>query len=647
MALTTDKAGSGKGGAQLSGSGRWSALWIAGMVLVFVGERVIATGGSRGVATVAGLLCVLGAMAARLVRAREAAPDRQRVERTLLGLYAVGLVAVVLYFFQSDLPTLRGHHALERSWPKLANDLGTLWPAIWAAAAFPIAFVEMAYAQMAKAPRLEEGRVRDAMYSGFGMAAVLVFTFAAAYITSERNKKVDLAYFRTTRPGEVTRKIVRNLDQPVEAALFFPPANEVRDQVEDYFRDLGKESGQLKVTHYDFDLDPKKAREYGVSSNGIIVFVRGGRHEQLGVQLGMDAARATLRVLDKEVQQRLMSIVKPTRAVLLVQGHGERSWDVNPVDTDKRSGLKTFRDMLADQSYDVRTLSAAEGLMSDVPKDAAMVMILGPQKPFAPEELAALNRYIDRGGHLFIALDPENKIDMHEVLDRMQLTYKPVTLANDQVFARKPVHTDADRANLVTATYSSHPSVTTLVRFGARAPVILPGAGWIDPKHDKAPGVVIDMPIKAHHATFEDKNGNFNFDPDERRMPYVVGATSTKKDARLFLLADSDSLSDDVIKYAANQVMAMDIVHWLMGDEAYSGPTTTEADVPITHTRKQDVVWFYGTIFVAPALVIAAGLVVTRRRRRQGRRRAAAGSPPPSAAGGGGIAAPQAEGAQS
>ena len=59
-----------------------------------------------------------------------------------------------------------------------------------------------------------------------------------------------------------------------------------------------------------------------------------------------------------------------------------------------------------------------------------------------------------------------------------------------------------------------------------------------------------------------------------------------------------------------------------MGDEAFSGQTSTEADVKITHTRKQDVAWFYSTIFLAPALVIGAGVVVTRnarRKRRQGK----------------------------
>jgi hypothetical protein len=108
-----------------------------------------------------------------------------------------------------------------------------------------------------------------------------------------------------------------------------------------------------------------------------------------------------------------------------------------------------------------------------------------------------------------------------------------------------------------------------------------------------------------------------------------------KKDARVFVLADSDAFSDEVIPIAANQLLAVDVVHWLMGDEAYSGMTSTEADAPITHTRKQDVLWFYGTIFLAPALVIAAGAMVTRRGRRRGPRTGSgpAGAPGPTRSG--------------
>ncbi len=598
-----------------SASPRWSVVWGVGMLAIFVGERLIGAGGKRTVATVLGLALVVAAIAVRLVRARAAASDRRAVERTLAGLYGLGLCAVLLYVVQSDLWTSAFGTPFEKGSPKLATALAALWPALWITAALPVLFVELAYAQIARAPRLELGRIRAATMSGFGLAGALVFAFSFSYVASERDGKVDLAYFRTSRPGEVTRRIVRNLDQPIEVAAFFPASSEARDQIDNYLEDLAKESSQLNVTHFDFDIDPVKAKEYGVTTNSVLVFVRGTRHEQLGIPRDTEGARNALKTLDKEVQQRLMLVVKPPRMAGFTVGHGERTWD-RPLDNDKRSGLKLLRDMLVDQTYDVRTLSLADGLIPDVDKAVTLVAIIGPQKPFLPEELASLSRFIDRGGRLLLALDPEPGVDFHELLAPLNLTYKPELLANDQAFASR-THTEADRINIVTATYTSHPSVTTLARLGSRAPIVMPGAGWIDAKKDRTSAIPVDAPIKAHHATFVDKNGNFQLDPGESRRASELAATATKGEARVFVLADSDLFSDDVIRALGNPVLVSDVIHWLMGDEGYSGVASTEADVPITHTRKQDVVWFYGSIFLVPALVIGAGVAVTRGARRK------------------------------
>jgi hypothetical protein len=625
-------------GKRLSGSARWSALWGVGMLLIFVGERIVGSGapGSRSFAVLLGLGMIIGSMVARILRARNAATDRQMAERLLLRLYGLGLLAVTLYFVQSDLPTLRGARPLEHSWPRLATALSALWPAVWIAAAWPIALCEMAYAQIAKAPRLETGRIKDAMFSGLGLAFALVFVFTVAYVSSERDKKFDLAYFRTSRPGEVVRKTIRTLDQPLEIAVFFPAASEVREEVDGYLGDLAKESGQLKITHYDFDIDPIKAKEYGVSSNGILAFVRGRRHELLGLPIQMESARSALRTLDKEVLQRLMLIVRQARSALFTQGHGERSWAPPINDTDKRAPIKALRELLIDQSYDLREFGAADGLMQEVPPDTTSVMIIGPQRPFLPDESAALNRYVDRGGHLLIALDPENKVDMHEVLGPLQLEYKAVSLANDQAFARRN-HQDSDRANLVTSTFSAHPSVTTLQRMGGRAPVILPGAGWIDAKRGRPVEIQVDSPIKAHYATFEDKNGNFQADPGETRRAWEVTATSQKGLSRVFVIGDSDCFADEAIHVPGNELMTLDVVHWLMNDELYQGLVSSEVDLPISHTRKEDVVWFYSTIFLAPVLVLGIGYVTTKRVRRKRGPPASPASP----------ASPHPEGAQS
>jgi hypothetical protein len=612
-------ASSGGPGALQRGSGRWSLLWAIGMLAIFVGERMIGSGSSRTVATAAGLVMVIGAMAARFVRAGGAAPDRRKLEQTLLILYAVGLGAVLMYVAQSDLWATAFKQPLERNWPKLSTMLGALWPVAWVAAAWPILLVELAYAEIARAPRLELGRIRSAKLSGLGLAAAMTAAFSFSYVASERDKKVDLAYFKTTRPGEVTRRIVRNLDQQIEVAVFFPSSNEVRDQVDDYLSDLAKESSQLKITHFDYDIDPVKAKDYNVTTNGILVFVRGAKKEQLGLSKEIEGAKAGLKILDKEVQQRLLSIVKPPRSIGFTLGHGERTWERGETDTDKRTGIAMLRDGLIDQTYTVRSVNPADGLMNEVPKDITTLAIIGPRTGFLPEESASINRFIDRGGRLLIALDPENNVDMHEVLGPLNLIYKAEPLANEVAYARRMEQKVSDRANLVTSTFSSHPSVQTLARIGPRASVVLPGAGWIDTKKDRTAAIPVDAPIKAHFATFVDKNNNFTFDEGEQKRQWELAATAIKKDARVFVIADSDWIDDEAIKVPGNSVLALDAIRWLMGDEAFSGQTSTEADVKITHTRKQDVVWFYSTIFLAPAVVIGAGVFVTRKSR--GKRR--------------------------
>jgi hypothetical protein len=93
--------------------------------------------------------------------------------------------------------------------------------------------------------------------------------------------------------------------------------------------------------------------------------------------------------------------------------------------------------------------------------------------------------------------------------------------------------------------------------------------------------------------------------------------------ARVFVIADSDWLADEAIQAPGNELLALDTMHWLMGDEAFQGLVSSEVDLPITHTRKQDAAWFYSTIFLAPALVLGVGWVTTRRRRKD------AGTPAP------------------
>ena len=618
MSTASDKPAA-EGGSFLS-----TAVYLAGMLSVFTGERLIGAGTLRWI-TAFGVVLVLAGIVLRFLRVGRASPDAVKVERQFLYLYALGTGALLLYFLQSDLFATPFGKPLEREMPKLAVALAALWPALWLAAVTPIVLCEVAYGGVARAPKLELGRIHDAMYTGLGLAAVLVFAFTGYYVASERDVKWDLSYFRTARPGESTRKIARTLDQPVTVAAFFPPANEVKEEVQSYLEDLGRESKLLEVKIYDYAVDVAKAKELGVLGNGVLVVARGARHEQLSVGNDLEAARSQLRNLDKEVQKRLLQVARPGRTVYLTAGHGERSFD--PMnDTDKRLTIRDLRELMTQQGYSVKSLSAAEGLASDVPADAAVVMTVGPTKDLLAEETAAIGRYLERGGRLLIALDPEGVepgAELKTTLALLGLSYTPTLLANDQIYAKR-THQQIDRTNIATGTFSSHPSVTSLGRLGMRAPVVMFGAGYLDELKTKDPLISIDFTVRAHMATWADTNRNFTFDPGEVKKSFNLAAAVVKKKAggkpqdelRAIVVGDSDALGDGLLGNPGNAYLILDGMKWLVGDEGITGEISSEVDVPIQHTRKQDVVWFYASIFFVPSLVIGLGFLMSRRRRR-------------------------------
>lgn len=187
----------------------------------------------------------MGALGWRFARMRSASADRRAVEAWVSGLYGVGLLALGLYFVQSDVGTGLFGGPLSQKAPRLAVSLAALFPALLACCLLPLAMVEVAAAAMTRAPVLETGRVRSALYSGLGLAFVLVFAFASMFVATQADVTWDLSYFRTAKPGDGTRKVIRGLNEPLQVTLFFPPANEVGEAVGQYFRDLSVESPGL------------------------------------------------------------------------------------------------------------------------------------------------------------------------------------------------------------------------------------------------------------------------------------------------------------------------------------------------------------------------------------------------------------------
>ncbi|HMJ14010.1 MAG TPA: Gldg family protein [Polyangiaceae bacterium] len=716
-------------------------LYVAGLVFVYLGERVLASWDGRTAITVIGGVAVLGATVLRFAPRFRAGGERRGIENLLAILSVVGLLALGVYALTTDwgLGVLGVSPANPETRETVHGVLTVIWIALILVSVVPMIFAETASYPMRHAPMPEGRRVRMAAANGLTLALAAVYGSLFVYAAADLGSTADFSYFKTSKPSQSTRRIAESLSEPVSVIAFFPEVNEAKTEVQRYLSELSSGLTTLKIEVKDHLRVPKLARELNVTQDGAIVLKRGDTSETLVIGTDMKDARPKLKTLDQDFQEKLLKMARSRRIAYLTAGHGELNESRTGAEESGRS-TRLVRQLLQKQNYLIKELGIGQGLGKDVPDDAEVVLVLGPSEPFAPEEIQSLQRYADRGGHLLLALDPDALSDkdlasedvvnaagegaaaggpsakpasaklggaladagaprklaggadagarpgsphgalaargdagaappepglsrlshldgngngkgrveatLDALADIVGLTRVPGVLANDFDHLRRRFN-ESDHTLLLTNSFSSHASVSTLSRNSSRAAIVSFGGGALEAKQGM-PGKV-DFTIRSRSSTFPDTNGNFKNEPEESRTTYNMAAAVTMprktgaaakppdpapkdkgkkpkdggpkpvpEEMRAFVVGDADVFSDVVFaNVVANQVLFVDAIRWLGGEESFAGEQTTEEDRAIEHTKEKDQLWFYSTIFGAPALVMGLGVLYSRRSRRK------------------------------
>jgi len=630
-----------------------TVAFLGGLLCVFLGERVLPDPAwLRWTLVGAGLLLSVGSTVWRVLVCRDAKGDHRNVERLLVILHGVGLLGLLVY--AAGVPAVFEKLGLgfedTREQRRYQDTLAAVWPVLILCSTVALLFAERAFSPMRAACWIEVRRVRNSMSAGLAIALSACWLLAFGYVAAEYDLKYDASYFRTSRPSESTQAIVKSLPEPLQVLLFFPPVNEVKEEVADYTRDLARMTGKAKVSSHDRLLEPKLAEKHRVSKDGTLVLARGDKRESITLPVEMATAKKDLRTLDQDMQRALLKLVRERRKIFLTTGHGElNDPPKGPAAGRERAGTKDLKKLLQVQNYTIRTLGISDGLANEIPADAAVACVLGPTRPFLAEEIAALRRYADGGGRLLIALDPdapEAAASFAPLLEALNLAFDPAPLANERMHVLRR-RNESDRHVLYSNRYSSHAAVSTLSRHSREVATVTPGTGSLRRVGDQKDGTRVDFIIRAMPETFADLDANYSFDAgSEKRDTYnVAAAVERRLDAkdkkkgedkrkdekadkpdekpvmRAVVLADADALSDDILRNLGNLYLAADSLRWLAGEEKFAGDISSgEADVRIEHTRQEDEVRFYATIFAVPALVLGGGLTYVWRRRRRSAR---------------------------
>ena len=640
----------------------WASLAFGiGLLLFFLGERLFGhLSGARFVLTGLAVLLILGVTAARAWTMSSSSGARRRVERTLLVCHLGTVLGLVLYVLTTDWG-LAQLNLTDAAATHFHGAVTVLYLAVLTASVVPLLIAELSLGIALRTAfdvqpgsgdeaGVEYFRVRELGWSGLSVGLALSFLMVTCQVADQRNVERDVSYFKTSSPGDSTVKMVASSSDPMRVLLFFPDANEVKTQVLGYFQALAQASGRLKVEVRDRLADAEIAGKYKVVKDGTVVLLRGegDKEKSQTIDIDPDISRARtstskLRNLDREVNSTLLKVLRDKRKAYLLVGHGEYN-DPESVPAELKGrigqhGVTQFKRRLADLNYEVKNLGLLD-LAKDVPDDATIVIALAPSLPLQPVESAALERYLDRGGHLLLALDPNGSAALGPLEGKLavKMLAGHLTDEDQKNFARMR-GTLTDRRAVLTNQFSGHASTTSLSRTPDR-PLIFNDAGALDDapytgKPEQAPKKTFT--IRSQESSFLDLNDNFQFDAaTEKKQRWnlavaVEGARDGSKDGyRALVFADADLFTDIPLqdRLSGRVIFLMwaevtgingvveDVIRWLGGEEVFSGEIVSEDDKPIQHTKNQDVVWFMLTIIGFPLLVLTLGLLGTIRRRR-------------------------------
>ena len=590
------------------------SLYLAGLFLVFAGERVFGPGSVLQVPVAGvGLLLVLAAFGTRLSRWRSVSGESKRVLARLVPAYGIGTIGLLLYFAGSThvgLVLSDSQDLVLRGASLVLGLAGTL----------SLVLMEVSLASMIGAPNLERRRILDAGRAGAGLAFALATVFGANFLADAHNERIDLRTVRNLTPSGATLEMVRNLSEPIVVTLAFPPANEVGDSVEDYFVALDDASDQLSLRRIDRDAQPSMAKELRLRQNGAVVVSAGSNHKTLPLDVDAGKARSKLKKLDSEFQKRLSKVSGGDKVAYFVADHGERSTSPSPQDP---GGLKTAKKVLEQLGYKVKRLGLKEGLSDAVPSGASIVFLVGPQHKLGASERASLQDFVRGGGALMMLLEPDTEEDvgLGDLLAPYGLATEPGVLAHERYRMRFDGGV-TDRGFIFTNSYGKHPSTELLSKKRSQIYVVARNAGILS----KLPGSAKpELTLKVMPKTWADLDGDFEFDAEtERRSTFAFGAavelpsaeTEEGPGGRAVIAMDADLIGDLAMTRQGNLQWFFDSIRWLEDEIELAGEVADLEDVRILHTEEDDALWFWGSTAGVPMLVLAVGLLNARRRRR-------------------------------
>jgi ABC-type uncharacterized transport system involved in gliding motility auxiliary subunit len=441
-----------------------------------------------------------------------------------------------------------------------------------------------------------------------GALIVLVVTLLVCvnYLANKHNRTWDLTQEKLNSLSEQSISILKGLKDDVEFKVFFkgPQATEDKQRVRSVLNNYEDQSGKIRVRYINAYVENQLALEYmkdmpSSDAQPVLVFLDKG-NRRIKVDAPYDEASIT------------SALIKATREgeakVYFLHGHGEKT----PEGTDD-SGLKELARSLEDASFKVETLNLID--KKEIPKDAAMLAIVGPVVPYLDAELKWLREYADAGGKFLIALDPGTKQNLANLTKTFGVQY-----VNNYVFTQSSMIQGGGPATILGRSFDQGSDITKSFPSGSVFGVF-PLTSEVQPAPDRSKDIKVDELVKTDSFSFTvvDPTKPLTERPSMKNVTIGVEASGKlKPDGKPFsavIFGDSDFMSNRALMLGVNRDLVMNAIAQLSNqtDLISIRPKVPKGSI-VTLTSYQRLAFVMLGLSLPVILLIMSGVMWFRRR---------------------------------
>ncbi|MCM8807432.1 MAG: GldG family protein [Candidatus Omnitrophica bacterium] len=405
-------------------------------------------------------------------------------------------------------------------------------------------------------------------------------------------KRIDLTKEKIHSISPQTKKIIKNLNTPVEILVFY--REKINEKLKDLLEQYKTNSKFINYKFLDLDREVLLAKQYGITSYDTILIKSGENYEKIYSSEEKDITSAILKLTKRKKKN-----------LCFTGGHGEK----------KLEELDLLKRHLEEENYEIKEILI---LRDGIPYDCDILIICGPQIDFMDKELEEVKNYLEKGKKLLLFLEPGNYPNITKFLDSYG-----IKIENDIIIDLASRRFLGDALTPLIMDYPYHEITKDF-----NVACIFSTVRSVKLKDNLPSEIKGDILARTSSASWAEKNmkdlekGKVKYDENSDEKGPIPCCVIVEKEikegekAKIAVFGDSDFITDKFINLSGNKDFVLNTINYLGEEEILiSIRSKKEENQPLIASQKAGKFLFFYSVIIIPVLIIFSGTFITIRRR--------------------------------